>query len=304
MLGPRVLDYWVVDVFADSAFAGNPLAVVLDADELSTGQMQAMALEFNLSETTFPIGTTVADADYRLRIFTPAAELPFAGHPSVGTAWLMHQLGRVGAGRIVQECGAGLMPLDIGADRVSLTGGKPSVSEPVDPAPLLAAVGLDSIDLAGPIDVVGAEVRWAGAGLDWSFVHVTHDAVTRARPNLDRLAEVSASGPNRAGVAVLAWDDGRAHVRVFAGGLGVAEDPATGSAALAMGAWLVAAGLVAPDGESSYEIAQGIEMGRPSRLSGVVVAEGGRAVECRVSGSVAPVAHGQIAVPPQTEILA
>jgi trans-2,3-dihydro-3-hydroxyanthranilate isomerase len=291
MLDAPLLDYWVVDVFADRSFAGNPLAVVLDGDDLSTGQMQALAAEFNLSETTFPVRPVDASANYRLRIFTPALELPFAGHPSVGTAWLMHQLGRVGAGRIVQECGAGLLPLDIGPDRVALTGGEPTVGEPVDPALLLAAVGLDAADLTG------ADARWAGTGLNWAFLSVIDEAVARARPNLDRLAEVSASGPDRAGVAVLGWTDGRAHVRVFAGGFGVPEDPATGSAGLALGAWLVASGLLSADGESSYEIAQGLEMGRPSRLSGVVIAEAGRAVQCRVSGSVTAVARGQIAVP-------
>jgi trans-2,3-dihydro-3-hydroxyanthranilate isomerase len=291
MLGESVLDYWVVDVFADHAFAGNPLAVVLDADELSTVQMQAMALEFNLSETTFPVRTTTAGADYRLRIFTPTSELPFAGHPSVGTAWLLNALGRIGAGTVVQECGAGLLPLHVRSDEVTLTGGTPTVGQPVDAGTLLAAVGLDAGDLAG------AESRWGGTGLDWAFLHVTDEALAKARPNLDRLADLTTSGPDRAGVAVLAWQDGKAHARVFAGGVGVAEDPATGSAALGLGAWLVATGLLPADGESSYEIAQGLEMGRPSRLSCAVTAEGGRATECRVTGTVVPIAHGQIAVP-------
>ena len=291
MLGADVLDYWVVDVFADNAFAGNPLAVVLDADALSTAQMQALAREFNLSETTFPVRTTTADADYLLRIFTPTAELPFAGHPSVGTAWLMQSLGRVQPGRVVQECGAGLLPLEVSADGASLTGGEPVVGEPLDPAPLLAAVGLDAGDFAG------AEPRWAGTGINWAFLHVTDEAVVRARPDLARLTELSATGSNRTGIAVVAWKDGQAHARVFAGGFGVPEDPATGSAALAMGAWLVAAGLVGADGDSSYEIAQGLEMGRPARLVCTVTATGGRAVACRVTGKVAPVAKGQIAVP-------
>ena len=290
-LGDTVLDYWVVDVFADAAFAGNPLAVVLDADELSTEHMQAMALEFNLSETTFPVRTSTDGADYLLRIFTPTAELPFAGHPSVGTAWLMHASGRVGGGRLVQECGAGLLPLEVSAEGAKLTGGQPLVGDPVDPAPLLAAVGLDAADLAG------AEPRWAGTGLNWAFLHVTDDAVVRARPDLGRLTQLTESGPDRAGVSVLAWEDGQAHARVFAGGFGVPEDPATGSAALGLGVWLVAAGLVAADGESSYQIAQGLEMGRPSRLTCTVSAAGGRAIECQVSGSVVPVARGQIAVP-------
>lgn len=292
MLAGPTLDYWVVDVFADAGFAGNPLAVVLDGDDLSTAQMQAMALEFNLSETTFPVRTTTDGATYRLRIFTPTAELPFAGHPSVGTAWLMHALGRVEAGRLVQECGVGLLPLEVAPDVVTLTGGAPSVSDAVDAEPFLAAVGLSTSDL------VGTEVRWAGTGLAWAFLHVRDDALARARPDLSRLAALSETGDDRAGVAVMSWPaHGRAHARVFAGGVGVAEDPATGSAALGMGVWLVATGLLAPDGESPYRIDQGLEMGRPSRLSCVVRAEAGRAVHCQVSGSVVPIATGRIAIP-------
>ncbi|MEJ7703944.1 MAG: PhzF family phenazine biosynthesis isomerase [Geodermatophilaceae bacterium] len=115
-----MLHYEIVDVFTDVAFTGNPLAVVLDADDLSTEQMQALAREFNLSETAFPLPSTVAD--YRLRIFTPQAELPFAGHPSIGAAHTLARLGRLTAGPVVQECGAGLLPLHVAADSVRLTG--------------------------------------------------------------------------------------------------------------------------------------------------------------------------------------
>ena len=285
------LDYWIVDVFTDRAFAGNPLAVVLDADALTTEQMQSIAREFNLSETTFPVATSAPGADYRLRIFTPTDELPFAGHPSVGTAWLLQSIGRIATGRVVQDCLAGLLPLDVAADAVTLTGGTPTLGEVVDGRELCAAVGLD------PADIVGSESRWAGCGLQWAYLLVTDDAVARARPDLARLTVLSESGPDRAGLAVLSWSDGVAHVRVFAGGFGVPEDPATGSAALGLGVWLAAAGLVPGDATTSYEIAQGAEMQRPSQLSCVVRAEGGRAVECQVRGTVRPVATGRIAVP-------
>ena len=286
------LEYWVVDVFADRVFAGNPLAVVLDADALTTEQMQTLAREFNLSETTFPVATSAAGADYRLRIFTPTSELPFAGHPSVGTAWLLQSIGRIKPGRIVQECLAGLMPLEVTPDSVTLTGGTPELGDVVDVATLCAAVGLDEADV-----VEGAQPRWAGCGLWWTFLRVNDDAIGRTQPDLARLTELTESGPNRAGVSVLSWDDGRAHARVFATGVGVPEDPATGSAALGLGVWLVATGLVPGDGVTSYEIAQGAEMLRPSRLSCVVRADAGRAVECQVRGTVRPVAHGRIAVP-------
>lgn len=277
--------FHVVDVFTDRTYAGNPLAVVLDADELPTSAMQAIAREFNLSETTFPLPPTNSDADYRLRIFTPTSELPFAGHPSIGSAWLLHSLGRIAAGPVVQECGAGLLPVDIRPDAVTLTGGTPSVGDALDVAPFCTAVGLS------PSDAVGTPVRWAGMGLDFAFLHVHEDAVARSVPDLGRLAEF---GP---GVSVFSYADGHVHARVFAAGAGVPEDPATGSAALGVGAWLVASGLLPPDGSSSYVVEQGIEMGRPSRLSCQVEAAGGRATGGTVSGQVVPVSRGDLEAP-------
>src|ERR1700689_1611837 len=141
------LAYRLVDVFTDQAYAGNPLAVVLEGDDLTTEQMQKIAAEFNLSETPFPIAASSPEASYRLRIFTPASELPFAGHPSVGSAWVMRSLGRISDGEIVQECGAGLLPLVIDGDMITLTGGPPHLGDFLDPGPLLAAVRLAATDL-------------------------------------------------------------------------------------------------------------------------------------------------------------
>jgi trans-2,3-dihydro-3-hydroxyanthranilate isomerase len=283
----EMLDYRVVDVFTTEAFAGNPLAVVLDADDLSSAQLQRIANEFNYSETAFPMATSAEGASYRLRIFTPSIELPFAGHPSVGSAWVMRAIGRIGDGPAVQECGAGLLPLRLDGDRVTLTGGKPSLGEPVDPEPVLAAVGLTQADLAGGL------VRSAGVGIDFGFLHVNADAVARAQPHLAALAGLGGV----TGVSVFSYDEGVAHARVFAGGVGVTEDPATGSAALGLGVWLAAAGLVAPDATTSYLVEQGAEIGRPSRLECAVRCVGGPAVELSVMGSVVPVATGRIRVP-------
>jgi trans-2,3-dihydro-3-hydroxyanthranilate isomerase len=280
----RTLSYEVVDVFTDRAFAGNPLAVVLDADDLSTAQLQALAREFNLSETAFPMKADDG-ADYRLRIFTPATELPFAGHPSVGAADVMARLGRVARGGVVQSCGAGLLPLEIGEDAVTLTGGEPSWSDEVDPAPVLASVGLTGDDLAGP-------VRRAGCGIDFTYLPVRAEALGRLDVDLRAVAALGG-----AGVSVFVWDGTMARARVFAAGAGVPEDPATGSAAVALGAYLVVSGLVAADGETAYDITQGVEMGRPSLLHCAVVGAGGRPIETRVSGSTVPVARGEIRVP-------
>jgi len=300
-----LLRYEIVDVFTDIAFAGNPLAVVLDADELTDGQLQALAREFNLSETAFPVVSTPADlgagADYRLRIFTPATELPFAGHPSVGAAWVMARLGRVAAGTVRQACGAGVLPLLIedGPGRVELTGGPPYVGSPLDPGPLLAAVGLSPADLDEP------PARFAGTGLPFAFLTVRPEALARCEPDLaalQALRPVSYDG-DVGGLSVVAWDGSgapaRVRARVFAAGVGVPEDPATGSAALGLGVHLVASGLLDRDGETSYVVVQGVEMGRPSTLTCRVEARSGVAVRCRVAGDVVPVARGEIAIPPR-----
>ena len=280
------LSYHVVDVFTDRSYAGNPLAVVLDADGLTGAQMQSMAREFNLSETTFVLSPTSADATYRLRIFTPSVELPFAGHPSVGTAWLLKSIGRFRTGTVVQECGAGLLPIVVGDDGAELTGGSASMSDPLEPDDFVAAVGLTTERW------VGTPVRWCGCGIEFGYVHVDDATLAQVVPDMQRLAQLG-----RAGVCVFAFDGQRAHSRVFAGGAGVAEDPATGSAALGLGVYLVASGLLAGDGESTFTIAQGLEMGRPSQLSVVVRAESGAVVEARVAGGVVPVATGTITVP-------
>ena len=279
------LDYEVVDVFTDTAFAGNPLAVVLGAGGLSTEQLQAIANEFHLSETAFPMPADDG-ADYRLRIFTPEVELPFAGHPSVGAAWVLAQRGELSTGPVVQSCGAGRLALEVGVDGgpVTLTGGTPTCSAPVDAEPLLRAVGLS------PRDLIGVEPRSCGTGLEWSYLLVGRDALARCAPDIAAMRAVGA-----AGVSVFAWDGEVALARVFAGGVGVAEDAATGSAALGLGVYLVASGLL-PEG-GGYTVRQGIEMGRPSRLDGAVVSSGGAAVSAQVTGSVVAVATGRIRVP-------
>ena len=283
---PPTLGYQVVDVFTGTAYAGNPLAVVLDADELSTGQLQALAREFNLSETAYPMVATDR-ADYRLRIFTPSVELPFAGHPSVGAAWLLHSLGRLPAGDVVQSCGAGRLAVTVTADGAMLTGGPPCWGDGLDPGPLLDAVGLTAGDL-----VVGVAPRWCGAGLDFGYLLVHPGALARARPDQARLAVLGG-----AGVSVTAWDGRSARSRVFAGGVGVVEDPATGSAALGLGVLLAVSGLL-PDGGTAYDVVQGVELGRPSLLSCTVEVAGGLPVRTTVRGQVVPVARGEIRVPP------
>jgi trans-2,3-dihydro-3-hydroxyanthranilate isomerase len=282
--------YEVVDVFTEAPFTGNPLAVVFGAEALETVQLQAIAREFNLSETVFVLPPSQSGATYRARIFTPAAEIPFAGHPSVGAAVTVVRRGLAPAAvGVVQECGAGLLPLTVEEGRATLTGGAPTVGPELPAGPLLAAVGLSGSDLAGP------PPRTAGCGLDFPFLPVRPEALARAA------VDPAAAREHQVGrVSVVAWDARNrvAQARVFVPDLGVVEDPATGSAALGLGVWLVASGLLPGDGESAYLVRQGSELGRPSRLDGTVTAEDGVAVSATVTGSVVPIARGEIAVPP------
>lgn len=277
------LPYHVVDVFTDRPYAGNPLAVVLGADDLPTPALQAVSREFNLSETAFPMASD--RVDYRLRIFTPQAELPFAGHPSIGSAWLLARLGRIPTGPVRQECGAGVVSLEVDGAGATLTGAAVTVGEPLDPEPLLAAAGLEAGSLSGL-----APARSAGTGLPWTFLPVADAAVARVVPDWTVLPRVLST----LGLAVVSWADGVAHLRAFTShGY---EDPATGSAALGFGAWLAASGLVG-DGTTAYRIEQGTEIGRPSVLHGTVTAAGGAATAVTVRGGVVPVATGEITPP-------
>ncbi|MEU7926316.1 PhzF family phenazine biosynthesis protein [Micromonospora sp. NPDC049801] len=285
------LAYEIVDVFTDRPFAGNPLAVVFGAEALATEQMQALALEFNLSETVFVLPPTQVGATYRARIFTPVEELPFAGHPSVGAAVTASRRGMFGVGQITQECGAGVLPIEVTSSGATLTGGVPTLGPELDPEPLLeiAGLGADDHDPAGPAP------RVAGCGLEFPYLPVHPDAVARARVN-----PAAAERLGVAHVSVFSWDVATqtAHARVFVPGIGVPEDPATGSAALGLGVWLVASGLLPADGLSHYSVRQGVEMGRPSALGCTVTAANGVAVGATVAGQVMPVARGEIAVPP------
>lgn len=281
------LAYEIVDVFTDRPFAGNPLAVVFGGEHLDSNQMRALAREFNLSETAFVLPPTVDGASYRLRIFTPAAELPFAGHPSVGAAVAQQRRGLLPVGQVHQECGAGVLPVLVHEDgRATLTGGPPSIGPATDARPYLGAFGLSGEDLAGP------PVRVAGCGLDFAYLPVRAGAVGRATqpPAATCVPETY----------VFSWDAAErvAHARLFAAGLGVPEDPATGSAALGLGVYLVGAGLLPPDGDTAYTVRQGIEIHRPSTLDCLVSAVDGAATRVTVTGSVMPVARGEIAVPP------
>ncbi len=267
------LSYVLVDVFAREPFAGNQLAVVLGADDLTTSQLQAIAQEFNLSETTFPVRRTaedeVAGAAYRVRIFTASREIPFAGHPTLGTAWVLARLGRVEPGERLQACGAGLIGVTVPGDLEA------AVELRAVPRDLALALSLEettrcaeSVGLT-PEDVVGKAIV-AGCGLTWVHLQVDPAAIARARPRLIGMEVVDLGGEALRdpliGVNVYALRGTSVRARVFVPGPSVPEDPATGSAAVGLGVALVASGHAAADGVTSYDIVQGVELGRSSYL--------------------------------------
>ncbi len=243
-----------VDVFGSGPLTGNPVAVVHDADDLDGAQMQLFAQWTNLSETTFLLRPTQETADYRLRIFTPNRELPFAGHPTLGSAhaWL-EAGGRPRGARIVQECAAGLLSIDRG-ERLAFEA-PPLIREgPVDEDDLSTITEALRISRT---DVVDA--RWADNGPGWVVVLLDDArAVLSLEPDLGRLGDLEV------GVAGLWRDrgsDADVEVRAFVPGDAIGEDPVTGSLNASLGQWL--AGNLLPE---QYVAAQGTAIGRRGRV--------------------------------------
>ncbi|MDQ4501447.1 PhzF family phenazine biosynthesis protein [Sinomonas sp. ASV322] len=244
-----------IDVFTSEFLRGNPVAVVHDADGLETGDMAAFARWTNLSETTFLLPPTQPGADYRLRIFTPGGEIPFAGHPTLGSARAWLEAGGVPAapGQIVQECGVGLVTLKDDDGRLAFAAPPLRRSGPVEPSELAVVAG--SLGL-GADDVVDA--AWVDNGPGWVGL-LLHDAETvlGLRPDFAAMDDylVGVVGPYPED----SWDSG-AHfeVRGFAPSLDVPEDPVTGSLNAGLAQWLIGSGR-AP---SSYVAQQGTALGR------------------------------------------
>lgn len=299
------LSFHTLDVFTTKRFGGNPLAVVLDADALDTATMQTIAREFNLSETVFVLRPENPIHAARVRIFTPAAELPFAGHPTVGTAALLAQLrGSDPAG--TQDA---IMVLEegIGAVRVGVRcrPGKAVYAEFVAPKLPQAVDGVADVqDLAAAVDLLPTEIgfenhtptRWS-AGVPVTFIPVRNlDAIGRARPVLGRWTE-------QMGDLALAYvycrqaihTTSQFHARMFAPGHGIMEDPATGSAAAAF-AGAVHRFDTPPAGEHRYRIEQGFEMGRPSLVDLSINVESGHIHTVRIGGHSVRVSDGEIEV--------
>jgi trans-2,3-dihydro-3-hydroxyanthranilate isomerase len=295
-----------VDVFTDRPFAGNPLCVVPDGRGLSSEQMQAIAKEMNLSETTFVLPPTDPKAAYWMRIFTPAKEIPFAGHPSVGTAYVMASLGRIPLQepitRIFQQVGIGTLPLDIDVaggkpGRVVMTQGKPAFGAVLrDVTPIAEALGVD----AGALAESKLPAQVVSTGLAHLMVPLPDlESAARLRPNpglLDALLENCGALGCFTFCLQTTMPDAFAHARMFAPGAGVPEDPATGSAAGPLGAYLAAHGVL-PKSDAAFVLEQGVEMGRPSRIWVEVIRNAtGMPTSVRVGGNTVRVIRGTIEI--------
>jgi trans-2,3-dihydro-3-hydroxyanthranilate isomerase len=291
--------YITVDVFTDRAFGGNPLAVVLDAGGLSTAQMQAIAVEFNYSETTFVLPPRDAAHDAQVRIFTVTSEIPFAGHPNVGTAFVLATQAAKPPARLKFEEGAGLTPVEILTE-----GGRVVGAELTAPQALKKLTPFSAEQAAACISLTAADIRTdrhppqiASVGLPFLVVEVaSRDALRRARPDASAFARTFPCDGSDA-VYFYTRDVPPAEAcdlqaRMFHPGLsGLSEDPATGSATVAAAALL--ADLASErDGELKLRIGQGVDMNRASLLLTRVVKQNGAIVSAHVGGGCVQMMEG------------
>lgn len=297
-----------VDVFTREPFGGNPLAVFHQAEGLTTEEMQQLAKEMNLSETTFVLPSQAPGADFKVRIFTPTSELPFAGHPVVGTHWALAQLGRVDleepVTRVCFELGVGVLPADLQVvegrvERVVMTQDRPSFQAVLeDVGELAAGLGLPS----EAITETGLPVQIVSTGIPQMMVPVRclADVQLLAADRLDvaTLTRVC-RGVGTDCVMVFSLEtqgpEATVHTRMFAPSLGVPEDPATGSANGALGAYLVCQRAVPVSEPTTHIVSeQGLELGRPSTLYVEVDSRAGEVTEVRVGGEVVAMAEGEV----------
>lgn len=299
--------YHQVDVFTDEPFGGNPLAVFPDAAEIPEEHFQSIARELNLSETTFVLPTTREGCHFHVRIFTPARELPMAGHPTLGTAAVLALEGRIGAGghdsgEVIFQEGVGPVPVTfavVGPHRVFATMNQPLPrfeAEVSDRALIARMLSLEAEDL-----LAEAPPQAVSCGVPFFFVPLrTLEAAGRAKLRLD-LWEPLAEACGAPGVYLFTmeteWPGSTVHGRMFAPGAGVAEDPATGSATGPLGCYLVRHGLVESAGRVEIVCEQGLEMGRPSRLQIAVESQGGDFSAVEVGGQSVVVGGGWLQLP-------
>lgn len=303
----RSLKFYQADVFTAQPFGGNPVAVFPDAKGLTDDELQQIAREMNLSETVFVFPPTDPAAVVRLRIFTPTQEIPFAGHPVLGTFYILARLGLIAAKetvtRVMQECNIGLFPVELHAEdgqvvRVVMSQPKPEFLGPVDEVEdiykVAAALGLAKhviADTKWPLEVVST-------GLPVLIVPVrTLTAVRSIRPDASAITDVCGRfGANGIMVftTVTVESFASVHTRMFAPAIGILEDPATGSASGALGAYLVQNGVVQVGPTTEIIIEQGYEIDRPSRILVQVESDDDMIQEVKVGGHCVMVVEGTL----------
>ncbi|MGH7047368.1 MAG: PhzF family phenazine biosynthesis protein [Stellaceae bacterium] len=288
------LEFITVDVFTDRRFGGNPLAVVLNGDRLSTVEMQTIAGEFNLSETTFVLPPADPAHTAEVRIFTPKSEMPFAGHPNIGTAFALARRSTL-RGPLLFEQKAGLVALEILTEDGEIVGARLTAPQAVSRG---AEAPLDAVAAACGITIDDIETGYhrpcrAGCGVDFILAELrSQRALAAAQPHADLFNRHFA---NETGIHLYRREAGATDIRarMFAPLGGVREDPATGSANLAL-TGLLASLRPEPDLSLQLRIGQGVEMGRPSLLYASAEKRNGRITETRIGGRCVAVMSGTI----------
>lgn len=300
------LQYLWLDVFSDMPFGGNQLAVYLDGRGLADAEMQSIAREMNLSETTFVVPPTDASAHHRVRIFTPKTELPLAGHPIVGTTFALASEGRIPANltTIRLQLGVGTLPVDI--EREGESTSFVWMHQPLprfepwagDREALMATLGLALADLDPmlPIEV-------GSAGVPFALVPLRDlVALGRAQPS-DGLLPFAPGETHQGGIFLFTrdvpssgGDSSKPEVRgrMFAPGMGISEDPATGAAAGPLGGYLTRYTRDAHGGDERFLLHQGVEMGRPSQIAIVVSRQSGQVTDVRIGGKAVIMGRGEL----------
>jgi trans-2,3-dihydro-3-hydroxyanthranilate isomerase len=303
---PR-LEYLHLDVFTAHRFEGNQLAVFHDAPGLDGALMQTIAREMNFSETTFIQPPEREDTDVRMRIFTPGAELPMAGHPTIGSTFALAHLGRIASDRTHVVFGLG-----VGPTRVELTwdGGALSFASMDQQLPDYRTPAVSAVQVTRAVGVdhaaflrTGLPAEEISCGVPFLYLPLdSREAVDRAQPDMAALRRLaSAFGGTRVGVFLFTTEPTEPGVtvysRMFAPGLGVAEDPATGGASGPLGCYLVKHGLVTRDEAGRIVSWQGVAMGRPSRIHIAIGVDSSGAIRrVQVGGQAVLVAEGRLTV--------
>jgi trans-2,3-dihydro-3-hydroxyanthranilate isomerase len=286
-----------VDVFTESRFGGNPLAVFTDARGLSAEQMQALAFEFNLSETTFVLPPENPENTARVRIFNRTAEMTFAGHPSIGTAYAIARNGLAQGDQLRLEVPAGIVAVSLERERDEVIGGRITA-----PQALSTAAELPADTVAACIGLNADEVVtsthppiFASVGVWFALAEVRYDALPRCAPDITAFRKAMSAGhltDSRLSLFVYARDGENVRARMFAPAAGTWEDPATGSASATLAALLLRCSTA---NENAFTIRQGEEMGRPSLLNVTASRRIGE-ITATVAGRCVPVMRGEAQV--------